>query len=108
MTIDFDAILGVAQDILGSQAVYTPAQGEPFPLRAMRVEEDVISNFGVNTKIKSDAALFEVRQSLFSAPPRKDDKITVEGRDWRIKSFHVPDSDNLLWVLDCCPMGINQ
>ena len=68
----------------GIDAVYTPAGGEPVPVRVIARRPDAIVGFG-ETRIHADTAIFEVRASEV-ANPRSDDQLLVDGRTFVIQS----------------------
>jgi len=61
----------------GIDAVYTPAGGEPVPVRVIARRPDTIVDFG-ETRIRTETATFEVRTSEV-ASPRPGDELTVDG-----------------------------
>ena len=62
----------------GIDAVYTPAGGEPVPVRVIARRPDTIVGFG-ETRIHAETATFEVRASEV-ANPRPDDQLTSAAR----------------------------
>jgi hypothetical protein len=61
----------------GIDAVYTPAGGDPVPVRVIARRPDAIVGFG-DTRIHAETATFEVRASEV-ANPRSDDQLIVGG-----------------------------
>jgi hypothetical protein len=59
----------------GLEAVYTPAGGDPVPVRVIAKRQDTIVGFG-DTRIHAETATFELRVSEV-ASPRPDDQLTV-------------------------------
>jgi hypothetical protein len=59
---------------LGIDAVYTPAGGEPVPVRVIASRPDTIVGFG-ETRIHAETATFEVRANEVTSP-RPDDQLT--------------------------------
>lgn len=98
-----DDMLKDAQDVWGAQATYTPIAGAPFAITVVRQEEDVRTDFGNGTRTRSDAGIFEARQSVFALPPARGDKLILGSKTWVVKSFSVPDPDDLLWLIECYP-----
>ena len=86
----------------GIDALYTPAGGEPVPVRVIARRPDTIVGFG-DTRIHAETATFEVRASEV-ASPRPDDQLTVAGDTFVVQGGpERRDSDRLLWILDVRP-----
>ncbi len=62
----------------GIEAVYTPAGGDPIPVRIIARRPDTIVGFG-ETRIHAETAIFELRASEV-ANPQPDDQLTSAAR----------------------------
>ena len=83
----------------GIDATYTPAGGEPVPVRVIARRLDTIVGFG-ETRIHSETANFELRASEI-ANPRPDDQLIVDGQTFVIQGEpERRDPDRLVWTLD--------
>jgi hypothetical protein len=86
----------------GIDASYTPAGGEPVPVRVIARRPDTIIGFG-ETRIHAETATFEVRASEV-ANPRPGDQLTVGGEAFVIQGEpERRDPDRLVWSLDVKP-----
>jgi hypothetical protein len=86
----------------GIDAVYTPAGGEPVPVRVIPRRPDTIVGFG-ETRIHAETATFEVRASEV-ANPRPGDQLIVEGQTFVLQGEpERRDPDRLVWSLDVRP-----
>jgi hypothetical protein len=84
----------------GIDALYTPAGGEPVPVRVIARRPDTIVGFG-DTRIHAETATFEVRVSEL-ANPRPDDQLIVDGESFVVQGEpERRDPDRLVWLLDC-------
>jgi hypothetical protein len=83
----------------GITALYTPAGGDPAPIRVIARRPDTTVGLG-ETRIYAETATFELRASEV-ASPRPDDKLTV-GSDTFIVQGEPErrDPDRLAWRLD--------
>jgi hypothetical protein len=80
----------------GIDAVYTPAGGEPVPVRVIARRPDTIVGFG-ETRIHAETATFELRASEF-ANPHPSDQLTVDGQNFvRQGEPERRDPDRLVW-----------
>jgi hypothetical protein len=83
----------------GIEALYTPAGGDPVPVRVIARRPDAIIGFG-DARIHAETAIFEVRAGEV-ANPRPDDQLTVGGETFVVQGEpERPDSDRLVWSLD--------
>jgi hypothetical protein len=83
----------------GIDALYTPAGGDPVPVRVIAKRPDTIVRFG-ETRIHAETATFEVRASEL-ANPRPDDQLIVDGQTFVIQGEpERRDPDRLVWTLD--------
>jgi hypothetical protein len=81
----------------GIEAVYTPAGGEPVPVRMIARRSDTIVGFG-EARIHSETATFELRASEVANP---DDQLTVAGDTFVIQGEpERRDLDRLVWAVD--------
>jgi hypothetical protein len=86
----------------GIDAVYTPAGGEPVPVRVIARRPDTVVSFG-ETRIHAETAAFELRASEV-ASPRPDDQLTVDGQTFISQGEPARrDPDRLVWTLDVRP-----
>ena len=86
----------------GTDAAYTPAGGEPVPVRVIARRPDAIVGFG-ETRIHAETATFEVRASEVAAPC-PGDQLTVAGEMFVIQGEpERRDPDRLVWTLDVRP-----
>ena len=86
----------------GIDAVYTPAGGEPVPVRVIARRPDTIVGFG-ETRIHAETATFELRASEV-ANPRPGDQLTVGGETFVVQGEpERRDPDRLVWTLDVRP-----
>ena len=83
----------------GIDAVYTPAGGEPVPVRVIAKRPDTIVGFG-ETRIHAETATFEVRASEI-ASPRPGDQLTIDGETFLVQGEPERlDADRLVWSVD--------
>jgi hypothetical protein len=86
----------------GTDATYTPAGGEPIPVRVIASRPDTIVGFG-ETRIHVETATFEVRESEV-ANPRPGDQLTIGGVTFVVQGEpERRDPDRLVWTLDVAP-----
>jgi hypothetical protein len=86
----------------GIDALYTPAGGEPVPVRVIARRPDRIVGFG-ETCIHAETVTFEVRASEV-ANPRPDDQLTVGGETFSVQGEpERRDPDRLVWTVDVRP-----
>jgi hypothetical protein len=87
----------------GIDALYTPAGGEPVPVRVIARRPDTVTGFG-ETRLHTETALFELRASEV-ASPRPGDQLTVAGDTLVVQGEPERlDSDRLVWILDVRPL----
>jgi hypothetical protein len=83
----------------GVDATYTPAGGNPIPVRVIARRPDTIVGFG-ETRIHAETTTFEVRASE-AASPRPGDQLTVDGETFVVQGEPARrDPDRLVWSLD--------
>jgi hypothetical protein len=86
----------------GIDAMYTPAGGEPVPVRVIARRPDTIVGFG-ETRIHAETVMFELRTSEV-ASPRPGDTLTVGGETFVIQGEpERRDPDQLVWTVDMRP-----
>ena len=86
----------------GIDATYTPAGGDPVPVRVIAKRPDTIVGFG-ETRISAETATFELRASEV-ANPRPDDQLIVDGQPFLVQGEpERRDPDQLVWTLDVRP-----
>jgi hypothetical protein len=87
----------------GIDAVYTPAGGEPVPVRIIARRPDTIVGFG-ETRIHAETATFDVRGSEV-ADPLHGDRLTVAGETFVVQGEpERRDPDRLVWNLNARPI----
>jgi hypothetical protein len=87
----------------GIDTVYTPAGGEPVPVRVIARRPDAIVGFG-ETRIHTETATFEVRASEV-AGPSPGDQLSVGGETFVVQGEpERRDPDRLVWTLDTRPI----
>jgi hypothetical protein len=86
----------------GIDALYTPAGGDPVPVRVIARRPDTIVGFG-ETRIHAETATFEVRASDV-ANPQPNDQLTVAGDTLVVQGEpERHDPNRLVWTLDVRP-----
>ena len=86
----------------GVDAIFTPSDGGSVNVRVIAKQPDEIVGFG-DTRIHSEASLFEVRASEV-AQPCPGDLLTINGLDYVIQGEpERRDPHQLVWVLDTRP-----
>ena len=84
--------------VFGIDAVYTPAGGEPAPVRVIAGRPDAIVRFG-EARIHAETATFELRASEV-ANPRQGDQLTVGAESFIVQGEpERRDPDRLVWNL---------
>jgi hypothetical protein len=82
-----------------STPTYTPAGGDPVPVRVITRRPDTIVGFG-ETRIHAETATLELRASEV-ANPRPGDQLTVGGEAFVVQGEpERRDLDRLVWSLD--------
>jgi hypothetical protein len=86
----------------GMDAVYTPAVGDPVPVRVIARRPDTIVGFG-ESRIHAETATFEVRASEV-ASPRPADQLILGGDTFVVQGEpERRDPDRLVWTVDVRP-----
>jgi len=95
----FQGAVDAAFAAFGIDAVYTPAGGEPVPVRVIARRPDTIVGFG-ETRIHTETATFELRASEV-ASPHPGDQLIVDGQTFVVQGEpERRDPDRLVWTLD--------
>jgi hypothetical protein len=95
----FEGAVDATFAAFGTDAVYTPAGGEPCSVRVIANRPDTIVGFG-ETRIHAETATLELRASEV-AGPRPGDQITVAGDTFVIQGEpERRDPDRLVWTLE--------
>lgn len=98
MTV-FAGAVAATFDAFGTDAIYTPENGDPVTVRVIARQPDTIVGFG-ETRIHAETATFEVRASEVAAP-RPGDELVVYGDSFAIQGEpERRDPDRLVWALD--------
>ncbi|MGH6899384.1 MAG: head-tail joining protein [Geminicoccaceae bacterium] len=98
MTV-FEGAVDATFAAFGISASYTPAGGDPIPVRVIARRPDAIVGFG-ETRIHAETSTFEIRGSEV-ADPRPDDQLIVDGQTLVIQGEpERRDPDRLVWSLD--------
>ena len=101
MTVFRGAVAGTFA-AFGIDAVYTPAGGEPVPVRVIARRPDTIVGFG-ETRSYAETVTFELRTSEV-ASPRPGDQLAVTGDIFVIQGEpERRDLDRLVWTVDVRP-----
>jgi hypothetical protein len=92
MTV-FQSAVDATFAVFGIDALYTPAGGEPVPVRVIARRSDTIVGFG-ETRIYAETTTFELRASEV-ANPRSGDQLTCRSLagSVRLGSSGVPGKD---------------
>ena len=86
----------------GIDAVYTPAGGDPIPVRVITRRPDTIVGFG-DTRIHTETTTFELRASEVTNP-RPGDQLTLGGETFVVQGEPERcDPDRFVWILDLRP-----
>jgi hypothetical protein len=101
MTV-FQGVVDATFAAFGIDAVYTPAGGDPVPVRVIARRPDTIVGFG-ETCIHAETTTFELRASEV-AKPRPDDQLTIGGETFVAQGEpERRDPDRLVWHLEVRP-----
>ncbi len=83
----------------GTDAVYTPAGGDPVAVRVIAKRPDTIVGLG-ETRIHTETATFELRAGE-AAGPRPGDRLEVGGEGFVVQGEpERRDPDRLVWTID--------
>jgi hypothetical protein len=86
---------------LAREAMYEPADGDPFPVRVIARRADAITDFG-DARLWSETTRFDVRVSEVAAP-RPGDRLVIDGEAFVIQGEPVRDRERLIWTVDTRP-----
>ena len=86
---------------LGREAVYEPADGDPFPVRVIARRADAVTDFG-EARLWSETTRFDVRVAELAAP-RSGDRIVIDSDGFVVQGEPVRDSERLVWTIDARP-----
>ena len=86
----------------GTDAVYTPAGGDPVAVRVIAKRPDTIVGLG-DSRIHAETTTFAVRASEVESP-RPGDQLVVAGETFVVQGEpERRDPDRLVWSLDVRP-----
>lgn len=99
-------VLGNAIGVLGQVVSYQPAAGgDAVSLKAIVVAGEQLAALpGAPGRGRTDGATLEVLVADLASPAAGDVVTTARG-SFRVRGFHHPDPDALIWRLDCTPGG---
>lgn len=98
----FDLVVERNFFVLGEDAIYTPAGGEPVSIKVMPRQPDEILDIG-DTMIVTGTNVFDVRVADIAAPA-EDDTITFKSKTYIVQGEpQARDSDRLIWTLNTRP-----
>jgi hypothetical protein len=86
---------------LGQDAMYAPADGDPFPVRIIARRADAVTDFG-GARLWSETTRFDVRVSDVTSP-RPGDRLILDGESFVVQGEPVRDRERLVWTLDVRP-----
>jgi hypothetical protein len=86
---------------LARTAIYSPAAGDPFPIRVMARRADAIASFG-EARMWSETTRLDLRVAEI-AEPRPGDRILIDGEAFLVQGEPVRDRERLVWTLDVRP-----
>ena len=86
---------------LAREAVYEPADGDPFPVRVIARRADAIAEFG-EARLWSETTRFDVRVSEVAAP-RPGDRLAIDDITHIVQGEAVRDRERLVWTIDARP-----
>jgi hypothetical protein len=86
---------------LARSAIYTPAVGDPFPVRVIARRADAVTEFG-EARLWSETTRFDVRVAEV-AEPRPGDRLDLGGETFVVQGEPVRDRARLVWTLDVRP-----
>ena len=86
---------------LAREAMYQPADGDPFPVRVIARRADAITDFG-DARLWSETTRFDLRVRDVAAP-RPDDRIVVDAATYIVQGEPIRDRERLVWTLDVRP-----
>ena len=87
---------------LARNAVYEPADGDPFPVRVIARRADALTEFG-DARLWSETTRFDARV-VEVASPRPGDRIVIDDTTYSVQGEPVRDRERLVWTLDARPV----
>jgi hypothetical protein len=98
----FKGAVDVTFAAFGIDALYTPAGGDPIPVRVIARRPDTIVGFG-ETRIHAETTTFELRASEV-ADPRPGDQFMLGSETFVVQGEpERRDPDRLVWTVDARP-----
>ncbi len=98
----FDLVVERNFFVMGEDATYTPASGDPITIKVMPRRPDEILDIG-DTMIVTGTNVFELRVADIAAPA-ENDTITFKGKSYIVQGEpQARDSDRLIWTLNTRP-----
>ena len=86
---------------LARDAVYTPSDGTPAPVRVITRRADEITSFN-DARIWSETTRIDLR--VAEVPdPRPGDRIEIDGEAFIIQGEPIRDRERLVWTVDLRP-----
>ena len=79
----FEGAVDATFAAFGVDAAYTPAGGDPVPVRVIARRPDTIVGFG-ETRIHAETATYELRATEVPSP-RPDDQLIVDGQTFVVQ-----------------------
>jgi hypothetical protein len=86
---------------LAQTAIYTPAAGDPFPVRVIARRADAVTDFG-GARLWSQTTRFDIRVTDV-AEPQAGDRLNLDGEAFVVQGEPVRDRERLVWTLDTRP-----
>jgi hypothetical protein len=86
---------------LAAEAIWQPADGEPFPVRVIARRADEVIGFG-EAQLWSEAAKFDVRVAEVPSP-HPGDRLLVGAETYLVQGEPVRDRERLIWTLNTRP-----
>jgi hypothetical protein len=86
---------------LAREAIYQPAEGEPFPVRVIPRRADAVTTFG-ETRLWSETTRFDLAVGEV-AEPRPGDRIVLGDEAFVVQAEPARDRERLVWTLDTRP-----
>ena len=87
---------------LAREAIYEPADGDPFPVRVIARRADAITEFG-EARLWSETTRFDVRVAEVAAP-RPGDRIVIDDATYKVQGEPGRDRERLVFTFDARPV----
>ena len=87
---------------LAREAIYEPADGDPFPVRVIARRADAITEFG-EARLWSETTRFDVRVAEVAAP-RPGDRIVIDDATYTVQGEPARDRERLVFTFDARPV----